>query len=80
MKIYPISTEKSINLISKSNTIVFMVEENATKKDIKDYIEKEFNVKVEKVNVTNTFKGKKAYVKLSREYSALDLASRLKVL
>jgi large subunit ribosomal protein L23 len=80
MKIYPLSTEKSINLISKSNTIVFMVEENATKKDIKDYIEKEFNVKVEKVNVTNTFKGKKAYVKLSKEYSALDLASRLKVL
>ncbi len=80
MKIYPLSTEKSINLITKSNTLVFIVEDTATKKDIKEYIEKEFNVKVEKVNVANTFKGKKAYVKLSKEYSAMDLASKLKVL
>jgi ribosomal protein L23 len=59
---------------------VFIVYESATKKSIKEYIEKELGVKVEKVNVANTFDGKKAYVKLAKGYSALDVASKLKVL
>ncbi|MEM2174577.1 MAG: 50S ribosomal protein L23 [Candidatus Micrarchaeia archaeon] len=80
MKIYPISTEKTINLISKSNTIVFRVDEKSTKKEIKDFIEREYGVKVEKVNTSIDFNGKKAYVKLKKEYSAMDLASKLKIL
>ena len=79
--IYPISTEKVINLISKQNTLVFIVDEEDTKKKIRDEIEKSFDVKVESVRINRTFKGeKRAYVKLKKEYSAMDLASKLKIL
>jgi len=81
MIIFPVTTEKAINQISKNNTLVFQVEKNATKKDIKDFIEKEYNVKVESVNTLINFSNKKiAYVKLKKEFSALDLASKLKIL
>ncbi|MHA1627280.1 MAG: 50S ribosomal protein L23, partial [Candidatus Asgardarchaeia archaeon] len=45
---------------------------------IKWAVEKLYNVKVEKVNTLITPDGrKKAYVKLSKEYSAIDLGTRL---
>jgi large subunit ribosomal protein L23 len=81
MIIFPVTTEKAINQISKNNTIVFQVEESENKKSIKEFIEKEYGVKVDSVNVSNTFSGKKlAYVKLKKEFPAMDLASKLKIL
>jgi large subunit ribosomal protein L23 len=81
MIIFPVTTEKAINQISKNNTLVFQVEKDKTKQDIKKFIEEEYKVKVESVNVLNNFSNKKiAYVKLKKEFSALDLASKLKIL
>ena len=81
MMIYPVATEKAINQIAKSNTIVFEVAKAETRKTVKDYVEKEFSVKVSQVRVMNTFAGKKrAFVKLKKEFSAMDVASKLKVL
>jgi large subunit ribosomal protein L23 len=81
MIIFPVTTEKAINQISKNNTLVFQVEKDKTKQDIKKFIEEEYKVKVESVNVLNNFSNKKiAYVKLKKEYSAHDLASKLKIL
>jgi ribosomal protein L23 len=81
MMIYPVATEKSINQISKNNTIVFAVESDANKKSVKEYIEKEVQVKVADVRVHNTFHGKKiAFVKLRKEFPAMDIASKLKIL
>jgi large subunit ribosomal protein L23 len=81
MIIFPVTTEKAINQISKNNTLVFQVEKDKTKQDIKRFIEEEYKVKVESVNVLNNFSNKKiAYVKLKKEFSALDLASKLKIL
>jgi ribosomal protein L23 len=81
MLIYPVATEKAINQIAKSNTIVFEVEKSATKKLIWDHVEKEFQVKVADVRINNTFSGKKrAFVKLKKEFSAMDVASKLKIL
>jgi large subunit ribosomal protein L23 len=81
MIIFPVTTEKAINQISKNNTLVFQVEKDQTKQDIKKFIEGEYNVKVESVNIMNSFSNKKvAYVKLKKEFSALDLASKLKIL
>jgi len=81
MKIYPVSTEKSINLIAKRNTLTFMVDEKATKLDIKKIIEGEYSVKVANVRVHRPFSGgKRAFVRLAKEFNAMDLASKLKIL
>jgi large subunit ribosomal protein L23 len=78
---HPIMTEKAIALIEKENKMVFIVEKNATKKEIADDVEKSYNVKVDKVNVLITPQGrKKAYVKLQKGYSADDLAAKLKII
>jgi len=73
-----LATEKTLSLIEKNNTLVFVVDLKATKGDIKEAVEKLFGVKVEKVNVLITMKGeKKAYVKLKPEYKASEVATRL---
>ncbi|MCX8183050.1 MAG: 50S ribosomal protein L23 [Crenarchaeota archaeon] len=78
--IRPVSTEKSFRLIEKENKLVFIVDPKADKNNIKEAVEKSFNVKVEKVNIIRSITGeKKAVVKLAKEYSAMDLASKLKI-
>jgi large subunit ribosomal protein L23 len=73
-----LATEKSLSLIEKNNTLVFIVDLRASKSDIREAVEKLFNVKVEKVNTLITMKGeKKAYVKLKPEYKASEIATRL---
>ncbi len=79
--IRPVQSEKALRLIEQANTLTFIVERRATKHDIKRAVEVAFNIKVEKVNTLITPRGeKKAYVKLSREYSATDIAARLGLL
>ncbi len=74
----PVISEKAIEQIERLNKLVFIVDRRATKKQIKEAVEKLFNVKVVKVNTLITPEGeKKAYVTLSPEYSASDIATRL---
>lgn len=75
---YPISTEKAVRLMESDNKLVFIVERKANKNDIKKSVEKSFGVKVIKVNTLITPLGlKKAYVKLSKETPAIDVATKL---
>jgi len=68
-------------MIEKENTIVFIVDRKATKGQIKEAFEKTYGVKVLKVRTLVTPTGeKKAYIKLSPEYSASDIATRLGIL
>ncbi len=79
--LYPHLAEKSMNMVETENKIVFIVTRNATREEIKKDVENSFSVKVDSVNVEITPKGrKKAYVKLSSESSASDIASRLGML
>ena len=55
----PIITEKSANIPADEKTYVFKVDVKANKSQIKDAIEKIFNVKVEKVNTVNVHPKKK---------------------
>lgn len=80
----PVVTEKTNNLASE-NVYVFKVDKKANKTEIKQVIEKKFNVKVESVNTVNvsgkkrrvgrytgyTSSYKKAYVKL-KEGSTIE--------
>lgn len=75
---YPVMTEKNVRLVDTENKIVFIVDRKANKHEIKEAFEKLFEVKVEKVNTLITPKGlKKAYIKLKKEYSARDIATKL---
>jgi large subunit ribosomal protein L23 len=75
---YPLSTEKSIRLMEAENKLIFVVDLRAKKQEIKEAIEETFKVKVEKVTTLVTPKGqKRAYVKLSPETPALDIATDL---
>ena len=76
--IYPHLAEKSMNMVELENTLVFIVSRKAKKKDIKEAIEKEFDVKVERVRTEITTKGqKKAFIKIHPDFSAADVASKL---
>ena len=79
--VYPQLAEKSMNMVEMENKLVFIVNKRANKEQIKKAIEKEFNVRVIKINVEVTRKGeKKAYIKLHPDDSAADIASRMGML
>lgn len=78
---YPMLSEKAVNMIEKENKLVFVVKDSATKKQIKEEIEKMYNVKVANVNTVIGIKGKKkAFVKLTPQFKATDLATKLKII
>ncbi len=75
---YPLSTEKSIRLMEAENKLVFIVDNKATKREVKKAIEELYTVKVVSVNLFLDNKGrKKAYVKFSSETPAIDIATQL---
>ncbi|NOZ81215.1 MAG: 50S ribosomal protein L23 [DPANN group archaeon] len=79
--IHPLSTEKSIKLMEAENKIIFMVERKATKKEIKEAFEDMFKTKVVKVNTLIMPHGtKKAYIKMSPDKPAIDVATKLGIM
>lgn len=78
---FPKSTEKAVRLMEAENKLVFSVAKSATKKQIKESLEKIFSIKIESVNTTIMPTGKKkAYVKLSPETPAIDIATQMGML
>ncbi|PKP54549.1 MAG: 50S ribosomal protein L23 [Candidatus Altiarchaeales archaeon HGW-Altiarchaeales-3] len=78
--LYPIMGEKATILKEKENKLTFAVAKSANKNAVKDAVEKLYNVKVLKINLINTVRGKKrVHVKLEPEYSAEDVISRFGV-
>ena len=79
--LHPLLTEKAIGKIEKENKLVFIVNRDSSKKQIEWAMEKAFEVKVDKVTTMIDRKGrKKAWIKLSKEFSAADIATRLGML
>jgi len=76
--IHPDVTEKSMKLVESENKLVFVVSRNSSKNEIKAAVEKLYEVKVADVNTSITPRGvKKAYVKLTPEYKAEEVATRI---
>ena len=76
--IYPDVKEKSMKMIEKENKLVFVVRREANKGQVKDAVEKLYEVKVEEVNTSITPRGiKRAYVRLAPEYRAEEVATRI---
>ncbi|CAB3400983.1 unnamed protein product [Caenorhabditis bovis] len=78
---HPLTTESAMKKIEDHNTLVFIVDVNANKNQIKQAVNKLYNVKALKVNTLITpLQQKKAYVRLGAEYDALDVANKIGVI
>ncbi len=77
---FPLATEKAINMIERNNVITYIVDTRATRSQVKKEFEEVFKVKVDKVNVMNEPKNRKrAYITLSKQFKASDIALKLKL-
>lgn len=75
---HPLRTEKAVREVESNNTIIFLVRNDANKKQIKWAMEKAFDVKVENIRTLIDSKGKKkAYIRLSPETPAMDISTEL---
>lgn len=64
--------------IEEQNTLVFTVDRKANKNQIKEAIKKMYDVDAVRVNTLITPRGaKKAYIKLTADVDALDVANKI---
>ena len=80
MNLKPVVTEKAVMLIEKENVLTFETEKQVKKDDAKKEIESIFSVKVEKIRTLIKENKKYLYVKLKKEFPALDVATKLGVI
>jgi len=79
--LFPLMTERSINMIENENKLVFIVDRRANKHEISHAVRHLYGVEVETVNtLISRDNRKKAFVKLTEEFDASDLAIRLGIL
>ncbi len=77
MILKPITSEKAVKMIEIDNTILFEIERQYRKENIKKEVEKVFSVKVEKIRTHIQGNKKYAYVKLNKKNPAIDVATKL---
>jgi large subunit ribosomal protein L23 len=78
---HPLMTESASLMVERDNKLIFIVNLKASKSDVKHAVEELYEVKVSKVNLLITSQGvKKAFVKLTPEFKASDVAIKLGIL
>merc|ERR1712196_572360 len=78
---YPLTTESAMNKIEENNTLVFIVDVRASKVQIKEAIKKMYDIDTSKINTLIRPDGqKKAYVRLTQDYDALDVANKIGII
>mmetsp|Transcript_18940 Transcript_18940/g.19677 ORF Transcript_18940/g.19677 Transcript_18940/m.19677 type:complete len:145 (+) Transcript_18940:27-461(+) len=78
---FPLTTESAMKKIEDNNTLVFIVDVTANKRQIKAAVSKLYSVKVAKVNTLVRPDGqKKAYVRLPKDVEALDVANKIGII
>lgn len=73
----PVATEKAVMMIELGNIITFTVDKRKSKDEIKKEIEETFEVKVEKIRSLIKGNTKYVYVKLKKDFPAIDVATKL---
>jgi len=77
---HPHVTEKAMNDMDFQNKLQFAVDDRASKGEVAEAIEEQYDVTVVKINTQNTMDGeKKAVVRLSEDDDAQEVASRIGV-
>merc|ERR1719460_1742006 len=78
---YPLTTESAMKKIEDNNTLVFIVDTRANKRQITDAVRRMYEIKAAKVNTLIRPDGlKKAYVRLTTDYDALDVANKIGII
>jgi large subunit ribosomal protein L23 len=78
---YPLLSEDAVTLLESENKITFIVDLRSDKHDIKRAVQELYEVKVRDVKTLITPEGeKKAFVRLTPDFKASDLAVRLGIL
>ncbi|MBM3233147.1 50S ribosomal protein L23 [Candidatus Pacearchaeota archaeon] len=73
----PITTEKAVKLIDIENTLLFATDRRRNKTEIKKEVESVFSVKVEDIRTFIKNNEKYAYVRLTKQFPAIDVATKL---
>jgi large subunit ribosomal protein L23Ae len=75
---HPLNTESAMKKIEDHNTLVFIVDLKANKRQIKDAVKKLYDVESAKINTLIRPDGKKkAYVRLTADHDALEVANKV---
>ncbi|MHA1263814.1 MAG: 50S ribosomal protein L23 [Candidatus Helarchaeota archaeon] len=78
--IQPVMSESAFEMLERENKLTFIVNRKSNKHQIKWAVQKLYEVKVDKVNTLILPDGrKKAYVRLSPESNATDVATKLNI-
>ncbi|PVF95026.1 hypothetical protein CPB86DRAFT_800054 [Serendipita vermifera] len=74
----PLNTESAMKKIEEHNTLVFIVDIKANKRQIREAVKRLYDVQAAKINTLIRPDGKKkAYVRLTSDYDALDVANKI---
>jgi large subunit ribosomal protein L23 len=73
----PFVTEKTMLQIEKENKIWFIIQDRATRDQVKRAVEEISGMKIKSVNIMRDKEGKKAIVNISADFSAEELATKL---
>uniref|UniRef100_A0A7S0E9A1 Large ribosomal subunit protein uL23 N-terminal domain-containing protein n=1 Tax=Phaeocystis antarctica TaxID=33657 RepID=A0A7S0E9A1_9EUKA len=78
---FPLTTESAMKKIEDNNTLVFIVDTRANKRQITEAVRRMYEIKTAKVNTLVRPDGsKKAYVRLTTDYDALDVANKIGII
>ena len=78
---HPLTTESAMKKIEDNNTLVFLVDVRANKRQIKNAVKELYSIEAQKVNTLIRPDGqKKAYVRLTQDHDALDVANRIGII
>jgi large subunit ribosomal protein L23Ae len=74
--IHPLNTESAMKKIEENNTLVFIVDTKANKRQIAAALKKQYDVDTTKINTLIRPDGtKKAFARLTADVDALDIAA-----
>eukprot|EP01066_Platyproteum_vivax_P007867 Platyproteum_vivax@DN3185_c0_g1_i1.p1 len=77
----PLTTESAMKKIEEINTLTFLVDKKATKIQIKRAVKAMYDIECAKCNTLIRPDGiKKAYVRLTQDFDALDVANRIGII
>ncbi|KIY93751.1 60S ribosomal protein L23A [Monoraphidium neglectum] len=77
----PLTTESAMKKIEDNNTLVFLVDVRAGKREIKAAVQRMYDIQTKKINTLIRPDGqKKAYVRLTPDYDALDVANKIGII
>lgn len=78
---FPLTTESAMKKMEDNNTLVFIVDVEANKHQIKDAVKKMYEINAVKINTLVRPDGqKKAYIRLPSDTEALEVANKIGII